>query len=377
MGYDFGMGLKLNEIVSVLGEIAPLELAANWDNVGLLVAPTKAKGVRRVGVVLLTIDLTEAVLAEAIHMKAGLIVAYHPPIFSGMKRVNGGSAGAIENKLAVYSPHTALDAAAGGMTDWLCAGLGQGATAPIEGAEVGGDELKVVVFVPHAAVDELRGAMSAAGAGVIGGYTECAFGLEGEGTFYGGAGTAPVVGRAGRLEKASEVRLEMVCPSGSLARVAEAIARHHPYEEPAWDVYPLAGKPRAGVGAGRVLTLDKAVTLKILVSRTKKMLGLKHVRVAGSPELKAGARLVRTVAVCPGAGGSLFEGVQADAYLTGEMRHHDVLAKVEGGGGVILTDHTNTERPYLPVLAERLHGELKGKVEVVVSKVDADPLSVV
>ncbi|MHC4996970.1 MAG: Nif3-like dinuclear metal center hexameric protein, partial [Planctomycetota bacterium] len=345
-----------------------------------LVAPTRARTVRRA---LLTIDLTEAVLAEALELKAGLIVAYHPPLFAPLKRVDGAGAdpkqrilaAVLENKLAVYSPHTALDAAPGGINDWLCAGLGAGDTRPLEQEADDARELKVAVFTPAEAVDQIRTAMADAGAGIIGDYAQCSFGSPGEGTFLGGASTNPAVGRAGRLENAPEIRLEMVCPTHALPRVAAAIAKHHPYEEPAWDAYPLAPRPRLGAGAGRLLTLAKPTPLKTLLARAKKMLGLKQVRLAAPTAIANPA--IRTVAVCPGAGGSLFERVTADLYLTGEMRHHDVLAKTEAGASVILTDHTNTERPYLPTLAQRLNKALAGKVEVVVSKTDADPLNMV
>jgi putative NIF3 family GTP cyclohydrolase 1 type 2 len=307
-----------------------------------------------------------------------------PVIFGGLKRIAAGDAKsrlvaeALERRIAIYCPHTALDAAPGGMGDWLAAGIGKGAVEPIVQATAlpAGEQCKVVVFVPAAQVDRLRQAMAAAGAGRIGDYSHCSFNLDGRGTFLGGASTHPTLGQRGVLETVPEVRLEMVASQRALPRIAQAIARTHPYEEPAWEVAPLAPKPRVGVGAGRLVELDEPISASALVSRVKKLCGLKQVRLAAGTEAKRG-KAIQLVAVCPGAGGSLFENVAADAYVTGEMRHHDVLAKVESGAAVVLTDHTNTERGYLPRLRKRMADALGKGVEIAISKRDADPLVVV
>ncbi len=373
------MPKTLNDIVAALETLAPRALAEPWDNVGLLVAPARA---RRVGRVWLTIDLTDAVMDEAASAKAGLIVAYHPPIFSPLTRLTAGDPKqrlvlrAIETRMAIYSPHTALDAAEGGVGDWLCEGLGAGEAVPIHQADEppAGEACKVVVFVPRREVDRLRQAMAAAGAGRIGDYSHCSYQLQGHGTFLGGASTNPTVGRRGVLETAEEVRLEMPCSTRALPAVARAIRQVHCYEEPAWEVYPLQRRPSLGAGPGRVLTLRQAVTVDTLVRRVKTLCGLKQVRRA---QPAGGARKIRTIGVCPGAGGSLFKGLTCDAYLTGEMRHHDVLAKAQAGSAVILTDHTHTERGYLPTLRRRMLVELGAGVNITISRRDADPLEIV
>ena len=176
------------------------------------------------------------------------------------------------------------------------------------------------------------------------------------------------------MERADEVRMETVCGAGALPAVAAAIQRVHPYEEPAWDVYPLAAKPTANTGQGRLVTLRRAVSVKTLVDRVKKHLKLGHVRLA-KPAGRSGS--IKTIALCAGAGGSVIANVEADAYLTGEMRHHDTLAAAATGTAVILCDHTNTERGYLPVLKRRLAGALDNAVEVTVSRRDREPLEIV
>jgi len=371
----------LDELVAALQRIAPLKLAAEWDNVGLLVAPSQPQPIARA---LLTIDLTEPVLEEAIERGAGLVVAYHPPIFKPLSRLTSEAAKsrlvlrAIERGMAVYSPHTALDAAPGGVNDWLAEGLGEGERRPIEPhADLPPSErFKLVVFVPADDVDRLRDALSAAGAGVIGNYSHCTFNLAGQGTFLGGETTDPAVGRRGRLERVDEVHMEMVCSAEAMPAAVRTLVEQHPYEEPAYEIYALAPRPRHNTGQGRVVTLREPAPLTAIVDRIKRHLGLEHVRLAVGDGRTEDAP-IRTIALCPGAGGSVLTGEAADLYLTGEMRHHDVLDANARGTSVILTDHTHTERGYLPTLRRRLADELDGRLDVTIAEQDADPLRIV
>lgn len=366
----------LAAVLDAIETIAPLPLAEPWDKVGLHVGNRS----QRITRALLCIDLTEPVLDEAAKRKAQLIIAYHPVIFTPVDRLTDATwqqrvlIEAVRRNIAVYCPHTALDAAKGGPNDSLAQGLGKGTLQPLTptpapgssrapAATAAGDapataqQYKLVVFVPEADADALRARLSDAGAGVIGNYTQCSFGSAGQGTFLGGAGSNPAVGRAGQLERVAELRMEMVVPAAALPAAIETLRKHHPYEEPAFDVYRLtatAGRQAdddpAATGAGRLLTLDKPATADALVHAVKRRLALSRLRVARPP----GADQVRTVAVCVGAGGSLFEHVEADAYVTGEMRHHDVLDLTARGKLVILAGHTHTERPYLPTYRQRL-----------------------
>lgn len=374
------MSAKLSAIVDALEEIAPLNLAEAWDNVGLLIEPSKPKSVRTV---LLTIDLTEAVLDEAVDAKADLIVAYHPPIFDALKQLTSHepkqrvALRAIEARIALYSPHTALDSAPGGVNDWLASGLGpvqsiKPATAP--GFETPLENCKLIVFVPPDHADALRDALANIPAvGWIGAYHHCSFNAEGVGTFWGTEGSNPAIGRAGQLERVHEIRMEMACSEHSLPAIADAIDRVHPYEEPAWEVYKLQPKAIPGSGQGRVARLKQPISVSALANRVKKHLGLKHVRIAVPPSRKT----VTAVAFCAGAGGSVFKNILCDAYVTGEMRHHDVLDKLAQGSAVILTEHTNSERPYLPVLKKKLQAKLGRSVRIDISRADREPLRIV
>ena len=360
--------MELKKVIERVAGLSPEHLAEEWDRVGLHVGRL-GRAVRRG---LLCIDLTEPVLAEAIKKKADLILAYHPPIFTPLAELTERDVksrivlGAAEAGIAIYSPHTALDAAEGGVNDWLTAGVGQGEVRPILPTRRLTGQMKLVVFVPEEAADRLRAALSAAGAGVIGRYAKCSFSAAGEGTFQGDQTTQPAKGRAERFERVAEVRIEMVLPRAKAAAVVNELRRHHPYEEPAFDLYALETAPEIKTGQGRVVTLDRAVSLSTLVERVKGRLGMKQLDVGQG----VGKRKIKRVGLCAGAGGSLLEEAGAlDAFFTGEMRHHDVLAAVAAGTSIILAGHTQTERPYLATYRKRLKA-VAGEVDWVVSRAD-------
>ena len=394
--------MKIADLIDAMERIAPPRLAEPWDNVGLLMGSRDAEVH---GPVLLTIDLTEAVADEAVRLKCGAVMAYHPPIFEPIKSITCETeAGRVALKLlragiAVYSPHTALDAASGGMTDWLADGL----LGPSD-AGGGGDrralrscaelpptqELKVITFVPQDKLDDVRKAMATGGAGIIGNYEVCSFNSAGHGTFLGGDGSRPAVGEPGKLESVAEHRLEMVCSRRALALVIETLKRFQPYEEPAFDVYELAPQPGRAVGAGRRITLDHAAPIEELAARLKKHLGISVVQIgvaAGMDACGSGGgaasggraedQLISRIALCPGAGGSLVPlALEANCqlFVTGEMKHHEIRAAIASGLSVMLAGHTQTERPFLKLLAPRLSKELGGGgVKVLVSVEDREP----
>jgi len=372
--------MKIRTILQTLETLAPPHLAESWDTVGLQIGRPD-KNCKRA---LLCIDLTDAVLDEAIASRAELVIAYHPPMFKPVARLTPGGKGglalrAAEEGVTVYSPHTALDAAVGGVNDWLAQGVaggGEAAVRPILPVSPDpGAGYKLVTFVPAEAADALRAALSEAGAGRIGGYDRCSFGVMGEGTFRGGAGTNPTVGRAGRFERAPELRMEMIVPQAALASAVAALRGSHPYEEPAFDLVPLRGPGdlASPVGQGRIVELARPVTLGTLVGRMKRHLSVRHIEASAG----AGGRRLTRIGLCAGAGGSLLDDAgPLDAFITGEMRHHDVLAAEARGTAVLLAGHTQTERPYLKVLRRRLGTALRkagGGLELRVSRADRAP----
>eukprot|EP01117_Protostelium_nocturnum_P005745 TRINITY_DN2070_c0_g1_i1.p1 TRINITY_DN2070_c0_g1~~TRINITY_DN2070_c0_g1_i1.p1 ORF type:complete len:429 (-),score=157.55 TRINITY_DN2070_c0_g1_i1:190-1332(-) len=380
--------MELKSVVDHLGKRFPLRLAEKWDNVGLLVEPTVFKSGKKVDNVLITIDLTEKVLEEALSLKSNFILSYHPPIFSALKRLTTQEVKerivirAIENGIAIYSPHTSVDSSPDGVNDWLASGLGEASKVEVVqpySYQDPNQALKVVVFVPKESVEKVREALcKVEGVAHIGNYSHCTFSTPGTGSFLGNESSNPVVGQKGKLETVEEVRLEMVCSHKALPQATKAIKENHPYETPAWEVFSLQSLPVEGTGQGRLVTLKEPVKLTEMVQRIKKHLGLPHVRLATS-ELVANSEeaTVKTIALCAGSGFEVVGKLKVDLLLTGEMRHHDVLAAISKGTSVVLCEHTNTERGYLTHLQKELAEKFGSQVAVHLSKQDADPLVVV
>ncbi len=371
------MGRTAADLVAAIERLAPPALAESWDNVGLLAGDREAPVA---GPVLLTIDLTAKVMDEAEAIGAGAIIAYHPVIFSPIKRLTADDAKqrlvlrAVRAGMAIYSPHTALDAAPGGLNDWLASGVGEGDTRALTSTTDRVARVKIVTFVPRKDLEQVRNALASAGAGRIGRYELCSFASPGTGTFLGGPGASPVVGEAGRLELVDELRLEMICDRSATALAIETLRSLHPYEEPAIDVYELAPLPLRKAGSGRRVMLDRPVMFSSLLGRIKAHLGVERVKYAVPWEEPD--HPVRSVGVCAGAGQSLL-GTAADqgceVFLTGEMRHHEILVALERNIAVVLAGHTNTERGYLPAFARRL-AEAAPELAFRVSEVDRTPV---
>ncbi|MCH7705403.1 MAG: Nif3-like dinuclear metal center hexameric protein [Planctomycetes bacterium] len=362
------------EACDVLDAIAPIALAQSWDNVGLLAGDHDAP-VRRM---LCCIDLTPAVVDEAEAAKIDFVMAYHPPIFKPVSRLTLPGDGAetavfrcIRSGIAVYSAHTALDAAYGGTNDAIAGHCGIHNTEPLEFVDdPQTDECKVVVFVPPDEVERVANAMFDAGAGHIGDYSRCSYRLAGHGTFLGGEATNPAVGTRGKMERIDEIRLEAIVSRSDVPAVEAAILQSHSYEEPAFDVYRLYACPLRGIGCRG--SLPAAITLARLARKLKKACTAPTVQIVGSPD-----QLVTRVVIVVGAAGSLpFRGPlsEDDVIITGEIRHHDALTIRRRGCSAIALGHWASERPVLIPLAARIGAALPG-VEVRVSHRDADPFA--
>lgn len=374
----------VRDVVVELERLAPTRLAEHWDNVGLIVGDESAEVSR----VLLTIDLTLAVLAEATSLRCEMVVAYHPPLFEPVKRLRSGDVAfeAARRGIAVYSPHTAMDAAPGGTNDTLAAALGLTDLRPLRPLQrppTAARFFKLVTYIPAEAVPAVADAIFRAGGGHIGNYSHCSFRAPGTGTFLGHEGTNPTVGRPGRLEEAPELRWETIVPVERLRQAVSALRQAHPYEEPAFDLIPLLDAPAAltedddHTGCGRVGKVPMPVTVADLVGRLKACVETSHLLVGRTPH---GLTMpVETVAICAGAGRSLLAEViasGAQVYLTGELPHHDVLRLVRAGVCPILTLHSNSERPALGPLGAQLETRLPG-LTALLADADRDPLQIV
>lgn len=346
--------MELASVVCRLDALAPPALAENWDNVGLLVEPSPPHQVRKM---LLTNDLTEDVLEEALGAGADLVLAYHPPIFKALKRLTCAHwkerlmVKALEKRLAVYSPHTACDALANGVNAWLGRALGACVSVP----------LRASTALSHPS-----------GYGHI---------LE-----FGGDLSESVLSRVSALQGAclrtfplrnqeDGARIRLSCSHNALQQ-ALAILSEDPEAYRGAELLTLQKPPLLDTGMGRLCTLSEPISIAAAVERIKRHVGLEHLRLALGRG-KTVESSVCVMAVCAGSGSSILSGVPADLYLTGEMSHHEVLDAVAEGRSVVLCEHSNSERGYLRELAAQITQRLEGKVEVLLSQTDRDPLLVV
>ena len=364
--------MKIKDIAERIEKIIPLELAQDWDNVGLLIGEPQ-KNVKNV---LLTIDITNDVLAEAKKLKTDLIISYHPVIWDGLKKITAdGPTGVvydlIHSDIAVFSIHTALDSAIGGVNDGLAEIIGIRDGKPI-GDYVDyptSSNYKLVVFVPVDALAKVSNAVFAAGAGAIGNYSNCSFGAEGTGTFLPLEGAKPAIGAKGKLEKVPEIRFETIVPAEKLDEVITAMTKAHPYEMPAFDVFKLYNDQQK-FGLGRIGKLAWPLQVTQIIERIKKRTGAKAVGLIGNEKT-----LIKTAAVCAGSCGKIINLVitaKADLYLTGELKHHHALAAKEAGLTCICLSHTVSERFILKKFAAKLQKQLQS-ITIKISRKDADP----
>jgi dinuclear metal center YbgI/SA1388 family protein len=363
--------LSLCTIIDSLDEFAPTKLAAEWDNVGLLLGDRSAN----IQKIMTCLTVTPESAAEAIEAGVQLIVTHHPILFRPVQRLTSDTPegrmllALIKANVAVYCPHTAFDNTQGGINELLGQKLALKNLAPLR-AGTASRQVKIVVFVPDTDLTKVSDALFAAGAGHIGQYRECSFRLSGTGTFFGSDATNPTVGQKGRREEVSEWRLEVICPEAIIDQVVAAMRKAHSYEEPAFDVYPLRPGP-SGVGEGRVGELASAQPLQTVATAVKQMLKSGPVQVVG--DLK---RALHRIAIVCGAGGELLKDAiraKADVLLTGELRFHDFLAAQAAGLGLILPGHYATERIGVEALAERLQQQWPD-VQVWASRREKEPV---
>ncbi|MHC4076200.1 MAG: Nif3-like dinuclear metal center hexameric protein [Planctomycetota bacterium] len=364
--------MKIKDITEQIEKIVPLNLAQDWDNVGLLIGDAR-KNVKRI---LLTIDITSDVVAEAKKLKTDLIVSYHPVIWDGLKKITteGPSSTVhelIRSNIAVFSIHTALDVVTGGVNDGLAEIIGIENGKPIGDYVFNpvDDNYKLVVFVPPESLAQVSNAVFAAGAGAIGNYSDCGFSTDGTGTFLPLDGSKPAIGKKGQLEKVPEIRFETIVPVENLDKVVATMRKAHPYETPAFDIIKLYNSQNK-FGLGRIGKLAKPLRIEQIIQRIKKHTGATAVGLIGKEK-----RLAKTAAVCAGSCGSIINLViaaKADLYLTGELKHHQALAAQEAGLTCICLSHTVSERFILKKFAKQLQKQ-PNSVTIRVSKKDSDP----
>ncbi len=310
----------IQDICTILEDFAPLALQESYDNAGLQVGKRTAN----INGILLCIDITEAVVDEAIQHNCNLIISHHPLIFKGLKRLTGDDyvqrcvIKAIQNDIAIYSSHTNMDSVAGGVNGRIAQKIGLTGCRVL--APVTEQLLKLVTFVPLAQADRLREALFAASAGQIGNYDSCSYNNEGFGTFRAGEGCNPFVGKIDELHREPEIRIEVVVPAYLKSRVQQALIASHPYEEPAFDWIPLANE-WSQTGMGMVGRLPEPEDETEFLQRIKTLF---HVGAIRHTALRGKA--IKTVAVCGGSGASLLNSAiraKADIFVSADFKYHD------------------------------------------------------
>jgi dinuclear metal center YbgI/SA1388 family protein len=342
--------MKIQDITSYLETIAPLSLQESYDNAGLLTG----NGQWECTGVITALDATEEIVKEAIEKKCNLIVAHHPIIFGGLKKINGKNyveqtiITAIKNDIAIYAIHTNLDNILDGVNGRIADKLGLVNRKILQPKK---DILKkLITFVPTDKLEEVRNAIFSAGGGQVGNYSECSFTIAGEGTFKGNENTHPYVGKQGERHTEKETRVEIIFPGWTENAILKAMKIAHPYEEVAYDVVSL-DNIHQNIGSGLVGELEKPVSEADFLGLLKKAFKLPVIR--HTPLL---GKKVQKIALCGGSG-SFLTGAAiatgADFYVTGDVKYHEFF---DANGKLVIADigHYESEQFTIDLLFDIL-----------------------
>ncbi len=362
--------MKLREVISYIESIAPLAYQEDYDNAGLITGNPE----QELTGILVTLDVIEEIIEEAIQKKCNLILTHHPIIFSGLKSLTGKNnveriiIKAIKNDIAIYAAHTNLDSIWGGVNSKLADKLGlmnQKILAPISN-----HLMKLVYFVPKDHAEATRKAVFGAGAGHIGNYDMCSYNSDGEGTFRAGEGSNPFVGNKGKIHFENEIRIETIFPKHLKNKIVNALIKAHPYEEVAYDIYPLANNfDRAGMGV--IGELEKEVRENDFLLNLKNTFSakcIKYTKLLNKP--------VKRVAVCGGSGSFLLKNAiqeKADIFISGDFKYHQFF---DADGKIIIADigHFETEQITKELFYELLIKKFP-KFAIRLTKINSNPIN--
>jgi dinuclear metal center YbgI/SA1388 family protein len=324
--------MNIQEVISVLEDLAPLSYAEDFDNVGLLVGnrETPLTGV------LVTLDTLEEVVEEAIELDCNLILSFHPIIFKGLKSLTGKDyveravLKAIKNDIAIFAIHTALDNAYRGVSAIICDRLGLDNKRILMPQK--GQIKKLLTYVPATEAQKLKEGLFEAGAGSIGNYDNCSFSYEGKGTFKGNEASNPVYGKKGHLHIEDEVAVSVTFARHLESRVLKALFTHHPYEEVAFELSTLDNQHQQ-IGMGMIADLPAPVKTRDFLDLLKSRMNLTALRHSALVKKE-----IRSVAVLGGSGSFAIEAAKragADIFISADFKYHDFF-KAEGQ--IILAD---------------------------------------
>lgn len=362
--------MVINDVTALIEQLAPLSYQESYDNSGLLIGDPQAP----LQGILVTLDVTPEIVDEACQKGLNLIVSHHPIIFSGLKKITGKNdvervvIKAIKNDIAIYSAHTNLDSVIGGVNSKIGEKLGLTNLKFLKPLD--GELIKLVVFVPTNEAEVVRGAMFKAGAGHIGNYDCCSYNLKGEGTFRAGEGAKPFVGELNELHYEPEVRIEVIVPKVALSKVIREMIAEHPYEEVAYDIYPLLNTCNK-VGIGMIGELEEPLSEKDFLEKVKNDFRLKSIR--HTPFLK---KNIKKVAYCGGSGAFLINNAiasGADIFITGDVKYHQFF---DAEGKIVIADigHFESEQFTIDIFYEYLLKNLS-KFAVLKSEINTNPIN--
>lgn len=342
--------MKISAITAFLESRAHPYLQEHYDNAGLL---TGEAGWECTGIIC-SLDATEEVVKEAISKKCNLIIAHHPIIFNGLKKINGKNyvektiITAIKNDIAIYAIHTNLDNVIEGVNGKIAEVLGLENVSILAHKE--NTLKKLFTFVPVQKAAEIRQAIFSAGGGQIGNYSECSFNVEGSGTFKAGDGSNPFVGEIGRQHREEEIKIEIIFPSFLENKIIASLKASHPYEEVAYDIVSLSNT-HSGIGAGLCGELSETLTEIEFLTKLKQVFGLSVVR-----HTALSGKKIKKIALCGGAGSFLISKAlesNSDAFITSDLKYHEFF---DANGRILIADigHFESEQFTINLLQEIL-----------------------
>lgn len=365
----FGL-MKIGEFLGAIEAFAAPELQEDYDNAGLI---TGERNWNCTGV-LCTLDVTPDVVKEALQYNCNLIVAHHPIVFRGIKRVDAGNfvgqvlIDAIKNDVAIYAAHTNLDNVVLGVNDMIAQKLGLQNTKILQ--PKAGMLRRLITFAPLDKAEAVRQAVFEAGAGHIGKYSECSFNSEGTGTFKAEAGADPYVGEVGKQHQEEETKIEIVYPFYLERQVVAALTAAHPYEEVAYDIFMMENV-HYGIGAGVGGELEREMSedeFLMLLKERFRLQVIRHTPLRSKP--------VKKVAVCGGAGSFLIKkalGSGADVYVSSDIKYHEFF---EAEGRMVIADigHYESEQFTVDLLHRLLAEKFPTFAAVRKSEVNTNPV---
>ena len=362
--------MKLKEITSYIESIAPLSFQEDYDNAGLIIGNPDLE----LTGVLITVDVTEEIVEEAIRKKTNLILAHHPIMLSGVKKITGKNfterivLKAIKNDIAIYAAHTNLDSIWGGVSSKIADNLklkNQKVLAPASN-----QLCKLVYFVPKDYAEKTRKAVFEAGAGTIGDYSSVSFNSEGKGMFLPGENANPFVGNNGEAHIEDEMRIEIIFPKYLKNKIANALIQSHPYEEVAHDIYSLENDFNR-LGYGIVGELENEIDELSFMESVKQIFNAKCIR---HTELLK--KPIKKVAVCGGSGSFLLKNAikeNADIFISGDFKYHQFF---DADGKIIIADigHFETEQVTKELFYELLIKKFP-KFAVRLTEINSNPIN--